>query len=242
MTKCAICQKNIEKNANVCSDCINRYPPNFIYERTFAHITKNAENKKITIPDSRRIADSFIEHISRKLKKGDKILDIGCGRGYLSNLFQKRGFKVIALDFSRLNVDFYHKFGLEALCANAESLPFNEESFDLVYSNDLIEHLFNPDKHFQEVFRILNNGGHYIIKKPNRLFDEIYYRFIIRKKDFQFFHPSTLFFHQIKKKMAKAGLEVKINNLGDITASQFEKISKILCSILFKFVFKKRTA
>lgn len=227
MTKCFICQRNIEKNMDVCSDCINRYPPNIIYERVFGHIAINAENKKINIPDSRTITDSFIDHILRCLKKSDKILDVGCARGYLSNLFQKSGFNVIALDFSRSNVNFCHKSGLVTLCADAESLPFSDESFDLVYSNELIEHLFYPDTHFQEVFRILNNGGHYIIKTPNRLFDEIYYRFIIRKKDFQFFHPSTLFYFQIKKRISKAGFKVKISNLRGFTPSQLEKISQL---------------
>lgn len=228
MSRCVICQKNVEKNVDVCENCRKRYPPNIIYERGFANFIKKAEEQKlICTPDTRTISSSFIDYILEKIRKNDKILDIGCGRGHLSNLFHKKGLDVVALDFSRMNVNFCHKLGLETFCADAAALPFRDRSFDLVYSNELIEHLFHPDKHFQEVFRVLSDDGHYIIKTPNRLFDEIYYRFIKRKKDFQFFHPSTLFYFQIKKRISKAGFKVKISKLRELAPSQLEKISHL---------------
>jgi len=56
--------------------------------------------------------------------------------------------------------------------ADAEEIPLKNNSFDVVVSIDLIEHLFDQNSHFKEVNRILkDDGGLYIIKTPNKIYD-----------------------------------------------------------------------
>lgn len=51
---------------------------------------------------------------------------------------------------------------------NLESQTFEDELFDLVLSLDVMEHVFNPDKVYSEVFRTLRKGGYYLHTFPIR--------------------------------------------------------------------------
>jgi SAM-dependent methyltransferase len=49
---------------------------------------------------------------------------------------------------------------------NLENLTFSDESFDLVVSQDVMEHIYNPDKAFSEIARTLRTGGAHIFSVP----------------------------------------------------------------------------
>lgn len=51
-------------------------------------------------------------------------------------------------------------------CENLENLTFKDESFDLFISQDVMEHVFNPEAAFKEIARVLKPGGH--ISLPRR--------------------------------------------------------------------------
>lgn len=51
-------------------------------------------------------------------------------------------------------------------CENLEALTYNNETFDLFISQDVMEHVFEPDKAFREVARVLKPGGLYIFTVP----------------------------------------------------------------------------
>jgi SAM-dependent methyltransferase len=50
-----------------------------------------------------------------------------------------------------------------------ENIPFEDESFDLVFSDNVLEHLQHPIDAFREVWRTLKPGGCFLFKTPNRL-------------------------------------------------------------------------
>jgi SAM-dependent methyltransferase len=52
--------------------------------------------------------------------------------------------------------------------ATAERLPFPDARFDLVFSDNVLEHLDEPVPVFREVFRVLRPGGLFLAKTPNR--------------------------------------------------------------------------
>lgn len=51
-------------------------------------------------------------------------------------------------------------------CENLEAQTFASESFDLVVTQDVMEHVFDPEKAYQETFRTLRPGGYYIHTTP----------------------------------------------------------------------------
>lgn len=101
------------------------------------------------------------------MKKGDELLDVGCGRGDFL-----RGFKDLGLVAQGLDIEKSHSPILEDIelrCANFESepFPFDSDMFDVVFSKSVIEHLFNPENFMRESYRVLKPGGRIILMTPD---------------------------------------------------------------------------
>ncbi len=102
--------------------------------------------------------DSILKHVSPR----EKVLDIGCGEGALSILIAKKGAEVTACDISGPNIEnakrYAQRHGVEKkikfLIADAENLPLEEGSFDLVISSHVLEHLSNFNKGLLEIKRV----------------------------------------------------------------------------------------
>ena len=107
--------------------------------------------------------------LASRLKTHD-ILDVGCGEGDVSvALHELTGSRVVGLDISEVVVDHVRKRGLEAhrVAIGDEPLPFSDETFDLVYMAEVLEHLHHPDRALTEISRVLRANGHVLITTPN---------------------------------------------------------------------------
>ena len=104
------------------------------------------------------------------------ILDVGCGYGFNAIHCANKCKRIIGadLDIERIiSAKEYeeHKKVQNAafLCANAERLPFEDETFDVVMGNEFLHHLFHPQKAINEMVRVTKKGGHVVISDHNRL-------------------------------------------------------------------------
>jgi len=104
------------------------------------------------------LIDSFVS-------KGKKILEVGCGMGTDSRYISRKGADITSLDLSFNNVTLTLK-GMRLLnlkgsgvCADAENLPFKENSFDAVYSFGVLHHTPDTQKAINELLRVLKPGG-----------------------------------------------------------------------------------
>lgn len=104
------------------------------------------------------IAMSFIE-----VGSGKTALDVGCREGYQSNWLEDKGYAVTSIDIEK-NYDKCQIVDVD------QGLPFADDSFDLIWCSEVIEHLHYPAKARQEFLRVLRSGGQIIITTPNSYF------------------------------------------------------------------------
>lgn len=93
------------------------------------------------------------------------VADIGCGSGVFSIALARDNF-VVALDINRKYLEAIKKV-VAVVNADAHHLPFKPESFDIILSFSLMEHLENPSKHVEDLRNIIKRGGWLILQLPN---------------------------------------------------------------------------
>jgi SAM-dependent methyltransferase len=94
-------------------------------------------------------------------KAGERILDLGCGDGALTEKLVAAGCTVVAVDASGEQVAGAVKRGLDARVARAEALPFDNE-FDAVFSNAVLHWVKDADGAIASVARALKPGGRFV--------------------------------------------------------------------------------
>lgn len=101
--------------------------------------------------------------------QGKSVLDIGIGGGFFSRLCIQKKAKTISLDFADTILQYHRKNDPDftLVQADAQHLPFKNESFDIVLALDVIEHLYSPLDFLNEVKRVLEKKGQLILITPN---------------------------------------------------------------------------
>ncbi len=105
---------------------------------------------------------------SRLFNEGNNVLEVGAGRGSLSAFFSANGYNTTLLDSSEKILETakeifdQNSLNAEYVLGNALSLPFNDKSFDIVFSVGLLEHFDDILKPISEQIRVLTNGGIWI--------------------------------------------------------------------------------
>lgn len=101
-----------------------------------------------------------------------KLLDVGCGGGFLSNGLAAQGFTVTGLDIAADSIEVAKRWDkthtVEYVTGDAYLLPFADASFDVVTSMDFLEHVENPARTIQECARVLKPGGLFFYHTFNR--------------------------------------------------------------------------
>lgn len=105
--------------------------------------------------------------IQRNLRPGSRLLDAGCGR-YLRFCREFSGVAdVVGVDLEE-SFETHNEQWPFAVRADIGSLPFPSDSFDMVISRSVVEHLVDPLQVFREFFRVLRPGGKLIVITPNK--------------------------------------------------------------------------
>ncbi|MGJ3243116.1 MAG: class I SAM-dependent methyltransferase [Opitutales bacterium] len=95
--------------------------------------------------------------------KGRTALDIGCREGHQARWLESRGYRVTAIDIEQV----YPK--AEVVDVD-QGLPYPENTYDLVWCSEVIEHLRDPAAFVAEAKRVLRPGGRLVLTTPNSAF------------------------------------------------------------------------
>lgn len=128
-----------------------------------AYEYNNSSNGKFVAP----MYETLLNEIE-KIPDG-KLLDIGCGNGNLFNCIPDKKYELYGVDFAenmiseaKLNCGEKASF----LTADAERLPFDDNTFDIITCNASFHHYIHPDAVLKEMHRVLKTGGTLIIGDP----------------------------------------------------------------------------
>lgn len=117
---------------------------------------------------------------SSYIRPGDAVLDCACGLGYGSYILyaNSQASKVTGVDFEKNAVKYacanYGRAGkIEFRQGDAQDLSFMpDNSVDFIAGFETIEHLKEPEKYLQELYRVLKPSGRVMLSAPDRWVDE----------------------------------------------------------------------
>ena len=117
----------------------------------------------------------LLDSIAKNCPPDGKCLEIGCGMGTDALQMARRGLSVTAIDITEEGINLAKKrFDLyncsaDLRIADAENLPFDDVSFDCVYSFGVLHHTPDTQKAIHEVYRVLKPGGSAYIMLYNKV-------------------------------------------------------------------------
>lgn len=110
-------------------------------------------------------------------RKGERILDIGCGEGTYDYRVALRGARVFGFDLNRNQLrraQVYHKTPTTGfVCAHADAFPLRSGQFDTVMSLCVFEHLPDDRQTLREMWRVLRPGGRILLTLDSLSLEEI---------------------------------------------------------------------
>lgn len=123
------------------------------YVHTLESVDLTPPKETYSGPSAKRISTGFMSEISRTIQPGARVLDLGCGPRDQAVPLEHLGMNYVGVDVAGDGPDFY---------ADAHAVPFNDLTFDCVFSYAVLEHLHSPWSVMREIERILKPGGIYI--------------------------------------------------------------------------------
>ena len=225
---CLLCGRRFRGRTFLCRACADQYRgkpvPTEIRQRFYEQIDRVYPDWSNTYGEYNppRGLLAFVETLSRTAR----VLEIGAGGGFTLDALRRMGFTRLTgsdLTDSTLTEMRQRLPEVSLIGADAEALPFAEDSFDLLLSSDVVEHLPDLERHVSEAARVLSSGGRYLIKTPNRLAATPYYR-LRGLYDSYFWHPSMSSPGEMRALLERHGFDVRFLPAPRLTDAQARKL------------------
>jgi ubiquinone/menaquinone biosynthesis C-methylase UbiE len=121
----------------------------------------------------RRFRLRCIDKLGHRFLGDERLLDVGCGDGGVARLLRERVGEVVAVDVEPSS-HWANAPGLAFQVADAEALPFEDASFDVVHSKDSLHHMRDPGRALLQYGRVLRPGGTLLVVEANRYSPSLY--------------------------------------------------------------------
>jgi ubiquinone/menaquinone biosynthesis C-methylase UbiE len=113
--------------------------------------------------DGRDPADEAFKAIDRAMTGDSRVLEVGCGTGAMAERINALpGVTLVAVDHSERFVELTAARGVDARQADICYLPFEDDTFDVVYAGWMLYHVRDLDRALAEVRRVLRPGGTFV--------------------------------------------------------------------------------
>jgi 2-polyprenyl-3-methyl-5-hydroxy-6-metoxy-1,4-benzoquinol methylase len=161
--------------------------------------------------------DRRVRMLTNSLKSGMKVLEIGCGTGFLTKEIVKKSVQLIAIDISEELIEVARKTildsNVEFIIENAYQMSFDDQTFNAVIGSSVLHHL-DVDLALKEIYRVLTPGGYIAFTEPNMMNPQIALQKNIpalKKALGDSPDESAFFIWSIRKKLKKIGFsEIEI--------------------------------
>lgn len=111
----------------------------------------------------------FRKYILRHLSRESRLLDLGAGRGNVAQMnFRTEVAHVAGVDVDPAVLNNPFLDSAAVIRMNEGRIPYDDDEFDVVFSDNVLEHLPDPLATFREVGRVLKPGGVFLAKTPNK--------------------------------------------------------------------------
>lgn len=117
-------------------------------------------------PAQREILDVEFRYLPVPLR-GQRLLDIGCGSGKFLVSAREAGWQVSGIEPDPEAADTTRQLGVDVLVGTAELLDRESECFDVITISHVIEHVHDPKKLLEDIYRLLKPNGVLYIETPN---------------------------------------------------------------------------
>ena len=167
-------RNNKTYSAYECSTCKVwfTHPTPSLGELSLFYSTGNyrAETGKRFVPILEKVIHFLTVRKRNRIKsyvKRGRILDVGCGRGLFLNIMDQDGWQVTGHEFDNKSAAYaINNYGIDVYTGPLDG-KFEDESFDVVNINHVLEHIEKPGETLSECHRILKKGGLLVVAVPN---------------------------------------------------------------------------
>ncbi|OFX17430.1 MAG: hypothetical protein A2033_07840 [Bacteroidetes bacterium GWA2_31_9] len=156
-----------------------------LFYNTYSYVTEQ-EVSPITIKRYHSLLDEF-----EKFKKTNRIFDVGCGQGFFLKEAIKRGWKVFGTEFSPAAIEICKNRGIEMKIGKLNPSDFKPNSFDIITSFEVLEHINNPKEEMENIAKLLRFEGLFYCTTPN--FNSLVTRYI-KNKSYIISYPEHLIY------------------------------------------------
>ena len=137
----------------------------FLYDKVISAKKSLYKKKNLDIENFEQYFKDakIINNLCKKKNNQINILEFGCGWGYWANLMRSLNFNVETVEFSKKRSQFLKKRGIK----NHLKLTSVKKKFDIIYTDQVLEHLETPNKIIKDLNKKLKIGGFMIHKFPS---------------------------------------------------------------------------
>ncbi len=128
----------------------------------YAQYRRNDYLSPLTIKRYEEILESFEPY-----RKTGKLLDIGCGIGHFASVAKSKGWDIYGTEFSDEAIAICTSKGIHMQQGKTHKDMFDAESFDIISSFEVIEHINYPNEEMECIRHFLRTGGLFYCTTPN---------------------------------------------------------------------------